>query len=301
MENEEPRIEERGVIVRFLSDLLKGAAMGVAFIIPGFSGGTVAAVLGIYEKLVDAVTDIFRHFFRSFKILLPIVLGILLGVAALVFPIQWGMARYPLPTVCLFVGLALGGVPPLGARAGKLNKRRGALFTVSLILSAALIFLPSTVRSEGFLYSLDPLGYTALCGVGFIASCALVVPGISGSMLLLIMGYYEPILTVVTDLFRGTMATKGILVLILFGIGLVVGFFFISYVMKWCLKKYPHATYYVVLGFILGSLVAVFALVIRGGVLLSNVWYWLISIALLVVGFLVSFIFFRISSKDRVQ
>lgn len=249
--------------IALLKDILRGVAIGVAFIIPGFSGGSVAAILGVYDVLVGAIADIFKHFKRSVLTLLPYVAGILISVAALILPIRWGLEHYPVPTVSLFVGLALGGLPSVaGKMKGGVRPQHVLSLVLALALAAGLPFLPRL--GEVDLYSLDFFGYLLLVPVGAVGSAALVVPGISGSMLLLIFGYYNPIVALVTEhLLRGNDVGKSILVLALLAAGIVIGFFAISVLMKFLLKKFPRGTYFSILGFIVGSVPAVYASVIR--------------------------------------
>ena len=108
----------KGGLKSFLIDVVRGCAIGVAFIIPGFSGGSVAAILGIYEKLVGAIADIFKDFKKSILTLLPILIGMVCGIVALLFPLEWALGAYPIPTVCIFVGLALGGLPSITDKLG---------------------------------------------------------------------------------------------------------------------------------------------------------------------------------------
>lgn len=275
--------------VSFFADVLRGAAIGVAFIVPGFSGGSVAAILGIYERLVGAVADIFKHFKRSFLTLLPIALGLILGAAALILPIQWGVRNYPVPTVSLFVGLSIGGLPTIRSKApGKPTARNAAAFAIPCLVAAALAFLPAAKKPEGFLYALDPGGYVILFLVGAVAASALVVPGISGSMLLLIFGYYAPLVSLITQLLlAGTQPAKSLLVLGVAGAGMLVGFFLVSLLMRYFLKKFPRSTYFAILGFITGSIVAVYAPFAKSAAAMGA-WGWIVSLALLMLGIALS-------------
>lgn len=290
MENSQDTKQNK--LLSFLSDILRGVAIGVAFIIPGFSGGSVAAVLGIYEKLVGAIADLFKHFKTSFLTLFPIVLGMFIGIAALILPIQWGLANFPIPTVSLFVGLALGGLPSITEKI-KGERPRGfhfAAFLIPLTVAASLSFLP--LAGEVDLFHLSFGGYLLLIAIGVIGSAALVVPGISGSMLLLIFGYYNPVVRLITEhLVYGDQLGICLLVVSCIGVGLVVGFFGISILMKYLLKRFPRGTYFAILGFILGSIPAVYASTLRetGNILFENPWYWVVAVLMLIVGFALSF------------
>ncbi len=287
-------------IAAFLLDILRGAAIGIAFIIPGFSGGSVAAILGVYERLVESVAGIFSHFRRSLSTLLPMAIGAALGAAALMFPIQWGLSRYPVPTVTLFVGLALGGLPAIKEKApGRPTFKNAVAFLLPCLVAAGLAFLPTAKHAEGFLYRLDFGGYLLLFLVGAVAACALVVPGISGSMLLLIFGYYAPLVSVITEfVLRGTQPLVSISVLLTAGCGMLVGFFLISLFMRHLLKRFPRATYFAILGFVTGSVVAIYAPFARSAVSM-DAWGWAISFALLLFGAAISLGALTLARRSR--
>ena len=282
-------------IKNFFLDIGRGAAIGVAFIIPGFSGGSIAAILGIYEKLVGAIAGIFKEFKKSIFTLMPIALGMVLGIISLLFPLGWALEAYPIPTVCIFVGLAIGGLPSVTDKCrGKIKFTNIIALFIPLALAAALSFLP--VRADVNLLTGLYLGdYLLLAVIGLVGSSALVVPGISGSMLLLIFGYYNPIVSLVTDhLFKGQNVVQALLVLCTVGGGITVGFFLISIIMKWLLANCPRGTYFAILGFIIGSIPTVYISTAKesGAIfsaLMPNVWYWVVSILLLLVGFAASF------------
>ena len=299
---ESAKEKEKGksALLTFLFDILRGVGIGVAFIIPGFSGGSVAALLGVYERLVGAVADIFKHFKKSIVTLLPILLGMLIGIAALILPIQWGLHHYPIPTVTLFVGLAIGGIPSVGEKlkGAKFNWQYALALFLPLLAAASLCFLP--LAGDVNLFDLNVGGYFLLIVIGVVGSCALVVPGISGSMLLLIFGYYNPIVELVTkNLLHGVNVGVSFAVLGCIAVGLVGGFFAISVLMKTLLTKCPRGTYYSILGFMIGSIPAVYVSTVREAnsfesatslsALYSSPWYWLVAAVLLLVGIALSF------------
>ena len=277
----------------FSLDILRGTAIGAAFIIPGFSGGSVAAILGIYEKLVGAIADIFKDFKRSVLTLLPIFLGMVVGIVGLLFPLGWALEAYPLPTVCLFVGLAIGGLPSLSDKMrGKILPKNVIACLIPFLFALSLSFIPT--GSDVNLFELSFGGYALLFLIGMIGSAALVVPGISGSMLLLLLGYYNPIVNMITDhFFKGENIGKSILVLGCTALGIAIGFFLISILMKWLLKNFPRGTYFAILGFILGSIPTIYISTAKdAGYTLSSlptsVLYWGACVLLLAVGFALS-------------
>ena len=277
----------------FLRDMLAGFLMGIAFIIPGFSGGSIAAIVGIYEKLICAVTDIFKDFKNSIKTLLPIGIGLVLGAVSLLFPLKLALEAAPLPTVSLFVGLALGGMFSITDRLrGRVSVTNVLALSLPLILAAALCFIPTGADVD--LFALDFGGYVLLFLVGVLGSVALVVPGISGSMLLLILGYYNPIVRLVTDhLLQFKDIGTSVLVLGVTAVGIALGFLIISVVMKWLLKRYPRGTYFAIVGFIVGSIPAVYTSTMgeEGFVLPTSPWHYVICAVTLAIGFVGALLF----------
>ena len=304
----------KNAFLAFLFDVLKGVGIGIAFIIPGFSGGSVAALFGVYERLVGAIADIFKQFKKSLLTLLPILLGMVIGIAALIFPIQWGLHHYPIPTVTLFVGLAIGGIPSIfeKVKGVRFSWKYALALLLPLLAAASLCFLP--LAGDVNLFNLKVGGYFLLILIGIVGSCALVVPGISGSMLLLIFGYYNPLVELVTKhLLHGVDVGRSFAVLGCVAVGLVAGFFAISVLMKTLLKKRPYGTYYSILGFIIGSIPAVYVSTVREAnsfetatslsALYSSPWYWVVAAVFLLLGIALSFMLWwytkRKAKKDN--
>ena len=221
---------------------------------------------------------------------MPIGIGMVCGIMALLYPIGWGLDNYPIPTVCIFVGLALGGIPSVTEKLkGTPRVTNIPAFVVPLAVAFSLAFLPIS-NDVNLLSGLGFGDYALLFLIGIIGSAALVVPGISGSMLLLIFGYYNPIVRLATDhLFKGRDVGQSILVLGIVALGIAVGFFLISLVMKLRLERCPRGTYFAILGFILGSLPTVFISTAKeSGLgfasLMPTAWHWVFSIIFLILG-----------------
>jgi putative membrane protein len=243
-------------VKQFFINMLKGGAIGASMIIPGVSGGTVAVLLNIYNKLIDSIGSLKKDFKNSIAFLLPVACGIVIAFAALYFPLTYALTYAPLPTVLLFVGLMLGSCPKIinDARRGGFKGTDAIAIILPFALVIGMCFIPGmgdVELGEGIVW----YQYLLLVIMGVLASCALVVPGISGSMLLMLFGYYQPIL----DSFKGLFTSPAhyILVLIMFAIGVVVGFFTIAKLMQYLLNKFPRATYWAIVGFVIGSLPAI--------------------------------------------
>ena len=244
-------------IKNFFLDAAKGAAIGVAMIIPGVSGGTLAVLLNVYDKLIRAISNIFKDFKNSIKILAPILLGAVVAVVAAYFPLKFALKHAPFPTVMLFAGLMLGSCPKIVKDGMKNGFKKLDILSIALplLLVIGICFIPN-LGSADLSADMPVYGYFLLILIGMIASCALVVPGVSGSMLLLILGYYNEILDTVSLL--KTDFGHSVLVLLTFAVGIIIGFFSIAKLMKLLLNKFPRATNWAIIGFVAGSIPAIF-------------------------------------------
>lgn len=241
----------------FFKNVAAGAAIGTGMIIPGVSGGTIAVLLNIYDGIIDSINGLRKHFKASVLFLLPVLLGVVAAFAAMYFPIKYALEYAPLPTVIFFAALMVGGLPKLikdGVKKG--FKPINALSCVlPLALVVGICFIPSIGLAD-LSPAMPVWGYFALIGIGVLGSCALVVPGVSGSMMLLILGYYGPILNTVSAL--KVSFGHSVLVLFLFVLGVIIGFFTISKLMKLFLTRFPRGTYWAIISFVVGSIAAIF-------------------------------------------
>ena len=248
----------------FLFDLLKGVVIGIANIIPGVSGGTLAVTMGIYDKMINAVNTLFKKFIKSLKVLLPIGIGMAIGIVLLSFIIEYCLGNYPLPTNCAFIGLIVGGLPVIAKKVK--GEKPGILGIILFLAFFALIVgmqLISGGGSEGGSIEIGLVEVIKLFGIGVIASATMIVPGVSGSMVLMILGYYQPIIETINttivalkDLnFSGVL--DGCAILVPFGIGVVVGIFAIAKIIAYLFANFEKLTYYAILGLIGASPVAI--------------------------------------------
>lgn len=245
-------------IKNFFIDCAKGAAIGIAMIIPGISGGTLAVLLKIYDKLINAFSNLFKDFKNSVMTLLPILLGVVVAFAAAYYPLKLALKNAPFPTVMLFAGLMIGSCPKIvkdGIKNG-FKKLDIIAILIPLAVVIGICFIPN-LGAVDLSKNMPVYGYFLLILIGALASCALVVPGISGSLLLLILGYYNSIMV---DTIGGLKTDFGhsLLVLAIFAVGLIIGFFTIAKIMKLLLNKFPRATNWAIIGFVIGSIPAIF-------------------------------------------
>ena len=276
------------------SYFLKGIAVGIAMIIPGVSGGTLAVILKIYDDLINAVNQIFKHFKDSMKVILPVLLGAVVGFIALVFPLKWGLEHCPLIVVTLFVGFIVGSLPSLYKNVS--GKESPISFIWGVIFLALMIGLCFLLSANVNTISLNVGTWFYLVLIGFIISSALVAPGISGSMLLMVLGFYESILNIVSEIIKFQNLGHNILILIPLAIGIVLGFFIVSFVMGKLLKHYPVPTYFAIMGLIVGSIACIYTKTFSDYEVVLDALQISLSILSFIIGGTISFL---IGRKDK--
>ncbi len=275
--------------------VIKGFIMGIGNIIPGVSGGTLALTLGIYEKFIEAISHFFDKLKENIKFLVPIFIGIGLSLLTMSNVITEAFEHYPVPTAFLFMGLVIGGIPMLSNKVKKSKERKQvSSYIIALITFALVIVLAFSDQlfgsglSDVTLKNLDLTGYILLFLVGVIAAATMVIPGVSGSLVLMLLGYYLPVVNTIKDLTHFNNIVDNCLILIPFGLGVVVGIVVIAKIIEWLLKKYESKTYFGVLGFIIASIIAIPVSVYNEyGTLSYSLVEGIIAIILLVVGYLI--------------
>ena len=288
-------------MLQWILDVARGAVIGVSNIIPGVSGGTMAVSMGIYDRVIYAVNQLFRQFRKSFRELLPILVGVLIGLfafAALVGTLLGTnsdeIPNTRLPTNFAFIGLIFGGLPAIYRRV---NMRKAGfpgliLFLVFLALVVVLPLLnPPEVRK------VDPSLGTALLMIplGAIASTTMVIPGVSGSMILMLLGYYNSVINALNDLRGGDWA--GLVILAPYTVGLLIGIVFIAKLMNYLLREHAALTFCAIFGLVIGSPVTLL-MQNRECFPLANAGTWIASIVCLIIGFVIAWL---MSTLDREQ
>ena len=238
-------------------NFLKGMGIGAACIVPGVSGGTLAVMFNIFDKMIEAINGLFKHFKKSFLFLLPIILGIVFAIAALIIPINYAFDYIPFPIISMFAGFIIGSLPSLFKKIkGKFNVVRIILAFVAFVLVIGINFIPGLGN-----YDVSEINFVTVIitlVMGFVASFALVVPGISGSMLLLILGFYNTILSTLESLLHFSNFGHDVLIVIFFALGIVIGFFVVSKLIGIALAKKETETYFAIIGFVAGSALSLF-------------------------------------------
>ena len=237
------------IILEIVWFLLSGVGMGIANVIPGVSGGTLLLLLGTYERFVDVFGSLTMRGFkqypwrRQFRFIFWLGLGAAVSILAMAKVMSWLLDTYPLPVYLFLIGLIIGSIKIVTEKAGFHEKRLFLYAGAGIGTVALIIFLNSFIA--GSVVGAGS-GLPAMVAAGFIAASTMVLPGISGSMVLLIAGLYKPVVDSVSNL--DMMSIMMILVGALFGIttaSRMIGFF---------LKKNPKATYAFLAGLVIASL-----------------------------------------------
>ena len=281
-------------MIETIKSILKGAVIGIANIIPGVSGGTMAVSMGIYDKLIYCITHLFKELKKSILFLLPIVIGAGIALVASAFGLEYLFKNHPIPTNLTFIGLILGGLPAI-SRKVKGNKVKIGHIIAFLVFFAMVVGLALVGEAEGTAadLSFNVLNVLKLFGVGVIASATMVIPGVSGSMVLLVMGYYNPILETISSFMRALVAfdmdgiLSGMGILAPFGIGVLVGIFAIAKVIEIIFAKFPMYAYWAIIGLIVAS---PFAIIIMnlGMFATFHIVYGILGAIGLVLGFVIA-------------
>ena len=241
---------------------VKGACMGAADVIPGVSGGTIAFIMGIYDEFVGSLASIngealklllkgrfsafWKHINGSF--LLSLVAGIGISVIALAGLMQMLLSDFPIQTWAFFFGLIVASSIFIIRGISGWKIREGLMLVFGILLGAVICTLSPTQTPDG-------LWFIFLSGA--LAICAMILPGISGSFILLILGKYEYVLGAISGLVAGVDPGRNLLILGVFGLGAIIGILAFSRFLHWLLARWQKETMIVLAGFIIGSLVKI--------------------------------------------
>lgn len=239
-------------LIHYLVITLKGMAMGAADVVPGVSGGTIAFISGIYEELLTSISSIkfssikllkdkgFKVFWETINgnFLVALLVGIFISILSLAKLISWLLENEPILVWSFFFGLVLASILFIGKQITKWTILSVVLFLVGALVAYYITTLQPLVSENS-----SPL---FLFIAGAIAICAMILPGISGSFILVLLGAYKPVLDAIHD--------KDFKLLTILASGAIIGLLSFSKVLKWLFNHYKNLTLAVLTGFILGSL-----------------------------------------------
>lgn len=249
-------------ITDYIMVAVKGACMGAADVIPGVSGGTIAFITGIYDQLIESINSIngtalklffsgkFKEFWKHINgsFLVSLFCGILVSVLSLAGLMQYLLEHHPIQTWAFFFGLIVASSIFI-LRGIQGWNMKSAMFPVLGVVLGIVVCTLSPTQTP------DALWFIFLSGA--LAICAMILPGISGSFILLILGKYKYIMGAITGLTTGAAVGESLVILCVFAVGAVCGILAFSRLLHWLLARFNKETLMVLAGFIIGSLVKV--------------------------------------------
>ncbi len=276
-------------------NILKGFAMGTSDLVPGVSGGTIALLLGIYNQFIASISGIFsRRFWPSFTFLIPIIIGMLLAMGSLSNLFNYLLSQHHIPTMFFFGGLIIGIVPYLL----KISNYKTSFTTkhYMMVIAGIAILIVITLMNNGDKHAGETL--TLSTGLiikyfiaGMCASSAMLLPGISGSFMLLVFGVYGTVMLAISEVVK--LNFTGLPILIAVGFGVLAGFIISSKIIQYFLTHHKLMTFALIIGFVVGSLFAVFP------GLPTNIVMWFVSLVVFIIGFIVSLTLGRITAENE--
>ncbi len=244
---------------KHLLNLLKGIAIGIANVIPGFSGGTMAVMLKIYDLFVDCFANFFNDFKNVVKKGWSLFVGILIGVLLALVTIVKLLEIIPFITVMFFVGLIFGSIPAIFKKCKEGENLKIADIIGFIVAVAIIVALPLIQTQNNQVMEYSGLIFAVMFFLGIICSSAMVIPGVSGSLVLMAFGFYAFLMNTMKEYLTNMFSFSTphywdmFFTIACFAIGCVIGLVFVSKLIKKLTKKYPKTVYCTIFGLLLAS------------------------------------------------
>ena len=238
--------------MKYIILALKGIAMGIANAIPGVSGGTIAVITKIYDELLESITPNIKKLIKKMPFLLPVGIGMIIGILLAAKVLAFLFETYNVPTQLFFMGIILGSMPMIYQEAIR-EKKLQPINIIPFLIGAGIMIGMFFIRTDN-ISSVDSsltVGNAVLFVLAaFLAAVAMIIPGISGALVMKILGAYDAAIMALNDM--------NIPVILLFAVGAIVGIFVAAKVISMLLKKFRKETYCIIAGLIIGSVPSVF-------------------------------------------
>lgn len=265
-----------------LITFLKGFVIGFGIIFP-ISSSVLAMTMGIYERIIKIINNFFSSFKENKKFIIFFALGVVASAICCCLLLNITLNKFPVATLLFFVGLILGGVKMIVQKTEKKYSVANILCTV--VGALILIGISLLGSKEGVSISTDLTGYLKLFGVGIIAAGTMIIPGVSGSAILVILGYYTPLLNIISETVHFNNLNPNIFIIIVFGIGMLIGIIAVSKLMEYLLEKHKIKTYFAIVGFVFASIVNIIILIFGYKIKVAE---FIVGMVLLLIGYVLS-------------
>ena len=258
--------------MKFLKRFFAGMGIGIGAAIPGVSGAAIAVIFKVYEDIISAVNNFRKKFGFAIKVLIPILLGIVCAVIPCIYLFSLAFEHLMFVLICIFAGFLIGSFPSITDKVKGIKPNK---LQIALIITGAIFVITLGVLSVAFGDKLNIGGlfvniknnwwlYLVLIPVGVLAAVALTVPGLSGSLILLVIGFYRPLVDSVKtwggNCLKGDWSMVGPLFGVLgsFAVGCLIGVVLVSKIMTYLLAKHRDSTFFTIIGFVSGSIFVLF-------------------------------------------
>lgn len=260
--------------------ILKGLIIGIGRIIPGVSGSVIAIALGVYEQGIDAISNFFKAPLKNLKFILLLGLGIILSVVYFSKVIAYSLDHFYLYTMMFFIGLIIGGIPYLYKKIDKkFTPSNIVIFIITFSLVMLLVYVTKDAESVGY------KNFVTLIIIGIIDAATMIIPGISGTAVLMLLGFYEATLDFFASLGDFSLLMANIKFVLSYALGLLIGGITFVKLMEFLLKKYHVKTYFAINAFAISS---IFMMIFKVMKFEYTVTEWAFATLILCLGFLVT-------------
>lgn len=299
-------------ILNIILDFLKGIAIGISNVIPGFSGGTMAVILKVYERFINAINNIFKHPWLTIKDIWAVIIGLICGLVIASYTIIYSLSTFPIQTVMLFVGLIIGSMPMMydNLKANNVENKKliGIKEIVVFIIFAALVVILPFFNVRPSVGEFSFITYIMVFVMGIVSASAMIIPGISGSLVLMIFGYY----IIIIDNVKGAISAfihfdfcgsgLSFLILLVFGLGCIIGVIAIAKIIEILLKKFPKLVYSAIIGLLFASVFSIIyttAIDYYDIINFKNVLLYVVSFVLMAIGIAVAVLMYIYDKKHQ--
>ena len=240
--------EQEQKSINFLVSVIYGIFMGIFEVIPGISGGTLAFILGIYEALIESISNVRKDFKKSFRLLLPILIGMGIGVYCFSYLMSFLNKNFPMEVNFCLTGLIIGIIPSIAMEAfSYLNPYIESMSKRKVFKTSPMKLYSSIFSFTLMIFVMIFINYASFT---LNATGVIIVPGCSGSLIMLVFGTYYSVIEAIHKI--------NIPIIFTVGFGVLFGLFFGAKIIEYCLKKFKAQTFFAILGLIVGSSVSPF-------------------------------------------
>lgn len=262
--------------------ILKGIIIGAGKIIPGVSGGMLAITLNVYDRAIKSISNFFKNVKENFTFLFTLGIGILLSILSVSKLIEYTLDNYYLPTMLLFIGMIIGGIPSIVNEA---KQEKSLKNIIIMLIPFILIFILSITSNIFNMGSVKEAKFIPMILIGIVDAITMIIPGISGTAILMMLGYYDIIISSFSSFTNLSLFSYNLSIIIPFGIGMIIGVITLSKIINYLLNRYRISCLYAIIGFSISSILLLLIETLKNNYYIGEV---LISLVLLVVGYFIS-------------